>query len=1206
MNAPSAAMLRARCATIFFTISCFRLLRLRSLPSAGIALAAAVFLAFATCRTVLAQAVFGSIVGTITDTTGAAIPNATITVKDVNKGTSQQVKSNATGDYTVSRLIPDAYTVTAEASGFTSETSANITVAADVTPEVNLQLPVGAAGAQTVMVTAAPPPLQVDSANLSTGLDSQQLQALPNIDRNFSSFALLTPGVQRSSFSIDPTENPQGTFNINANGSNYGSLGWQLDGTDNREPVDGIIVINPTLDSLSEMRVMTENATPEFGGASAGFVIAQTKSGGNQLHGDAFLFRRSGALEARDPFTQFAPNPVTGKFIPGTLWNQFGGSISGPVMKDKMFYFLDYQGTRQKTGTSLQENVPTTTVRNTCLSGTGTCNLSQYTTAPLYNPGNAQTYLNGQIPASAIAAQARTLLSQLPAPNSGTGIANNYVGSGSGNNDGDQADIRLDDQVTSATHAFGRYDYAIYRLNGTPVFGVAGGAGFGLGNTSGNDEVQNQSIAAGFDMALSSSLLTDFRFGFLDYHVSENKFDATATPALAAGIANLNIQGLPDTYGSPSYDTTDSSVSNFGNQNCNCPLLESEQVFQGADNWTKIKGNHTIRFGAEIEYAFNLRNASDNNRSGLLNFSNATSQAAASGSSGLGLASLLFGQVAQFQRYDVYFENASNRQKRFAFFAQDSWRLKPNFTLNYGLRWDIVFPETVNAAENGSFTYLPAGILRVVGVGGIGTNGGAQVDLTDLAGRLGFAYQPRNRTVIRGGVGQFYDSEGYFGTIFGSVLTQNLPVFISESTGSTSAIGTAVYTLNTMPARPAQPTVPANGIIPMMNGISPNIRPNKLLLPRVDQFNLSVQQALTNDMSFTLSYVGNIAERIYPSETEGFDINQWRLPTTPADLTAADPATQCVAGQPCSLNGRRPYYNRFSGAYNGVPTKCCNQNLNYTGPSARAYYNALQAKVEKRLSHGLQFLGSYTWSRALNYGATYFAQLPSVEYGPEDTSRNQIFVASATYDLPFGQGKMFLQTNNRLMNYAVGGWALNGTTTWEGGLPFTPTYAECGSDQDVDTNFAGPGTSSDCRPNKTANGFPLHVGSFDPLTHSRSYFTPVAPLTANGAASGQFVRPAFGTIGNIGRNDFRGPRDYFADASLEKDFSITEQVKGQFQFQAFNVFNHVPLGVPSASQARCIDCTAPTTGQITGVDSAIQGSGLPYMRMLQFGARIMF
>jgi len=1155
------------------------------------ALIPTIFLAFffmvVSVSSSFAQAVFGSIVGTVTDPTGAVVPNATVVVTDVSKGTSQTVQSNGSGNYSVSRLIPDTYTVKATAQGFSPAEADNVVVSADSTPQVNLVFQtVGTS--QTITVTSAPPPLQTDGADVSTVIDQRQLQDLPNQNRNFSSFALLVPGVQRASFNIQATENPQGTQALEVNGSNYGSLGYYLDGTDNREPVDGIVVVNPTLDSISESRVDTANFPAEFGGAIAGFVSAQTRSGSNAFHGDVFIYRRSDALEARDPFTQATPDPVTGKFIPSSVYSQFGGSLGGPILKDKAFFFMDYQGTRQKVGTSLQQNVPTNLVRSTCLNaGSATCNLTPY----------GGSVISNQL----VTPQGRTLLSALPAPNAGVGdtATNNYVGSGTGNNDGDQADARVDYQVSTDLHAFGRYDYSIFRLLGTPVFGAAGGSGFGLGNTTGTDVVQNQSAAVGFDYALNASLLTDFRFGFLAYHVNENKFDAGTTPALNAGLPNLNT-GTFDTSGSPTYNINDGSISNFGEQGCNCPLKESEQVLQINNNWTKTFGNHSVRFGADLRYAFNLRDASDSNRSGLLTFSNSTG-------AGSGIAAVLEGQIAQFQRFDVYSQTAANRQKRGGFYAQDSWRATPKLTINYGVRWDIIFPETVNSPGNGGFTDLTAGTIRVAGIGGIGTNGNARVDLLDLGGRFGFAYQVHPSTVIRGAIGQVYDDVGFFGTIFGSAMTQNIPVVNSENVGNTS--GTApVYTYATLPKAPTEFPIPSNGLIPILNGIGYNVRPNLLLLPKVDQFNLSLEQQIGQEMTFTIGYVGNVGERVYPGETEGYNINQYVLPTNPADLTATDSANNPPGV--LSQNQRRPYYNRFSGTYNGSVQICCSQNINYTGPSARETYSALQTTVQQRFAHGFQLLANYTWSRALNYGTTYFAIDPHVEKGPSDTNRNQLFVLSGIYELPFGKDKMFAHTSSRWINYAVGGWQIAGTTTWESGLPFTPTYAECGQDQDVDSNSGSPGTSSDCRPDTNFNGpdrgFARSVGSYDPTTRSRRFFTPVAPLTTNGAQSGPFIRPAFGTIGNIGRNSFRGPADYFADASIFKNFAITERVKGQFQMQAFNIFNHVPLGVPSATNARCVDCTTGDAGLITGVDNAISGSGQPYMRQLQFGAKVTF
>lgn len=1126
-----------------------------------------------------AQVVDGSIVGTVTDPTGAVIPNATVTVTDVSKGISQAVTSNAAGDYDVTRLNPDTYTVKATSPNFTPAEIDNVAVIASRVQQVNLTLNPAAAATTTVTVSGAPPPLQTQQSEVSQVMNSQQVQSLPNIDRNLSQDTLLTQGVQRASFSIAPTENPQGATAVETNGSNYGTLGWLLDGTDNREPVLGIVVVNPTLDSISEFQTITANYPAEYGGAVGGFVVAQTKSGGNQFHGDAFEFRRSGEFEARDPFTQYPGVP-----FPGQLYNQFGGSVGGPIRKDKTFFFLDYQGTRQRVGSTLQESVPTALVRSTCLSG-GVCDLSQYASS-ITNPGTGATYSANAVPASALTSQGIALMSALPAPNSGgpSTTTNNYVASGNGTDNGDQADVRLDQQWNENLHSFARYDFSNYRLFGTPVFGAAGGDGFGVGKTSGNDQSQDQSASLGFDWALNNKMVTDFRFGFLDYHVAESKFDTGSTPAANIGIPNLNT-AEPGASGSPTYNVEDASVANFGDQGCNCPLLESEQVFQLANNWTRFVGNHNIRFGADIRYAMNLRNASDYNRAGELSFGN--------GATGSGLASVLLGYVDTFQRFDVYSPDAANRQKRGAFYAEDSWRVRQNLTLNYGVRWDIVFPETVNSTAQGGFTDLSTGFVRVAGVGGIGTNGNAGVDLSDFGGRLGFALQLRNNTVLRGAVAQMYDDEGFFGTIFGSALTHNIPVYNDEDVTAGNATGTYSYTYGTLPPELPPPYIPPNGLIPLPNGINAEFRPNTLILPRVDQYNVSLQQSITPNMTFTLAYVGNLAERIYPGETYGFNVNVPTLPTTPAELADRD--------------ARRPYYQRFSNAYDGTTVVCCSQDITSAAPAARANYNAFQGTLEQRFSNGVQFSAHYTWSRALNYGTTYFAQDAGVEYGASDTNRNQLFVLDGLWELPIGKGKM-IDTQGRFLNAVASGWQLSGTTTWESGLPFTPTYAECGSDQDIDSNFGSPGTSSDCRPDLGTGALPLHVGSLDPATHARTYFTPVAPLTANGVASGPFIRPAFGTIGNIGRNSFRGPRDYFADAALFKTFNINERVKAQFQFQAFNLFNHVPLGVPSASDARCIDCSAGSTdaGLITGVDPAVSGSGLPYMRTLQFGARFQF
>jgi Carboxypeptidase regulatory-like domain len=1141
-----------------------------------------------------AQAVYGSIYGSVTDNTGAVIPNAKVTVKNVNKGTEQTTQSNASGNWSIDHLIPDVYDVTIEAPSFTTGESKSIDLHADTAQKVDVSLTPAGATTSVQVVATETPILKVDRADVAEILNERAISNLPNLNRNFTQFTLLTPGVQHSTFNISGPENPQGTVSVTTNGSNYGVQGWLLDGTDNREPVLGIIVINPTLDSVGEMKVTSSNYDAEFGGAVGGIISAQTKSGTNDFHGDAFFFRHSDAQQARDPFTQSTPDPVTGRLVPRALYGQFGGSIGGPFLKDKLFFFLDYQGTRQKVGTSQLLSVPTLQVRNTCLSGAGICDLSQYVGAgSIYarpaSGGPAVRYPNGLIPAAALSAQGINLLGLLPAPNTnGTSTKNNFQASGNGINDSDQTDLRLDYQLTPRTHIFGRYDYANYRLFGGAAFGPGGGVGFGITNTTGTSNVQNQSAAAGADWAISPNLLTDVRFGFLSYHVSENKLTAGTTPAAAAGIPNLNTAS--DSSGLPQLNVTDGSISNFGNQGCNCPLLESEQVFQIANNWTKIIGNHSVKFGADIRYAKNLRNASDNDRAGVLNFSNSsTAPAASTGdttSSGLGLATLLLGQVSRFQRFDVYIQDAASRQKRLAFYAQDSWRVTPKLTVNYGVRWDLIYPETVNSSGNGGFASIPDAGVRVAGVSGIGTNGNQKMDFTNLAGRLGIAYQARPNTVIRAAIGQVYDDVGFFGTIFGSVLTHNVPVLNNEDMGSTSAIGQFAYTLTGPPAKPPQPFIPTNGIIPLSNTFSPQFRQQRIQLPLVDQWNVSIQQQLRNDMTFEVAYIGNHAERIYPGETYGYDFNAPILPTTPAQLS--------------DTSARRPFFNQFNALYNGAAVTCCSNSLTSTAPSGNANYHALQAKFDKRFAHGLQFSANYTWSKAINYANDEaFANYPIASRGRNDTNRTHIFVFNGIYQLPFGKDRMFLSHANRWMDYLVGGYSLAGTSTWQSGRPFTPTYQECGADQDIDNNFGSPGITSDCRPDKVANLTPItSVGSLDPNTHSRPFFTPVAALTTNGAVAGPFARPAFGAFGNIGRNSLTGPNDYYADLSLIKDVPFTERFRGQFQFQAFNVFNHVPLDVPTAGNARCIDCTQ--GGVITSIE---QNSS---MRQLQFAARLTF
>src|SRR5271155_2766659 len=328
----------------------------------------------------IGQAIFGSIAGTVTDPSGAAVPNAKVTVVDQAKGTTDQVTTNESGNYTVTHLIPDSYTIRIEGAGFKVLEFKNIDVSADAQAHIDGQFQVGSTSEQ-VEVTAEAEQLKTDRADVSIEFNEKYVEDLPIMNRNFTSFELLSPGTQKMvGWSHAATENPQASQQIFVNGQHFSGTAFELDGTDNQDPILGIIVVNPNLDAIQETKIDLQNYDAEFGKALGGVVTVQTKSGSNDFHGEGFWFRRTDATAARDPFTQFAANSITGKFIPSDRWQQFGATFGGPIIKNKLFFFADYQGTRETNGTTNLLTVPTAEVQKTCNPATsaGVCDLSQY------------------------------------------------------------------------------------------------------------------------------------------------------------------------------------------------------------------------------------------------------------------------------------------------------------------------------------------------------------------------------------------------------------------------------------------------------------------------------------------------------------------------------------------------------------------------------------------------------------------------------------------------------------------------------------------------------------------------------------------------------------------------------------------------------------------------------------------------------------
>jgi outer membrane receptor protein involved in Fe transport len=818
--------------------------------------------------------------------------------------------------------------------------------------------------------------------------------------------------------------------------------------------------------------------------------------------------------------------------------------------------FGDYQGTRRSTGDSQRLSVPTALVRSTCLEPALLfCDLSEYPQS-IFDPATGNQFTNSQIPRSRLSTQALNLLKLLPGPNvSGAGISQNFIASGTDQFNHDDFNIRVDHNASERLDLFGRYSFADFRHHAVGAFGtVAGGPALSFDGFAGQSRDRNQSIAAGVDYVLRPDLLVDFRFGFFRYHVNVLPNDLGTTPAKDAGIPGLNLgdtltSGMPFMF----VDGQEGDQFFFGTL-CGCPLLENEQQFQWVTNWTKTAGNHIFKWGADFRYAENLRVTSGGPpRSGGLSFFNSGTQGHSGG--GLGLATFLLGDVDFFSRYANSINNAGERQRRWFFYGQDTFRVTRKLVLNYGLRWEIYFPQSVMEKGAGGWLDLGTGLMNVAGFGNVNLQGDVQNSFTNFAPRLGVAYQATSKTVVRLGYGRSFDI-GVFGSNFGHTATQNLPVLVAQQLHPASNTG-IVFNLSNGPPAPPFTTVPPSGQFLLPDQVGAFALPRKIRLPTLDAWNLTVQHEITPTLSLSAGYVANKGTHVFAGDGSSYDANQ---------------ATIVGFGN-LNTNERKPFFKKFGWT----------QQINYFGSDASDNYNSLQVVMEKRFGKGYQFLAHYTWSKAMGYDSDYYAIDPKLNYGVANTNRKHAFVLTGVAELPIGKGRPLLGGLNPIINGVIGGWSLAGNMTWESGLPFSPSYSSCEIDRDT-----GP-----CRPNL--------VGAVH-ITGSRNgYFTTTdaIPLQPNGTPAdtiGPWQRPAFGTFGSAHRNSLWGPGFFQADVSVAKNFSLKEGVSLQFRTDIFNLFNKVNLDNPIS----CVDCQ----GGGTIINTALGGAAL--QRQIMFSSRLQF
>ena len=1158
-----------------------------------------------------AQSVYGKIQGTVRDNRGEPFEGATLTATSEEKGTQFHTRTDDHGHYEFPQLLPDTYDVKVQAED-RKLSATDISVSADAESLVDLTLPVS--GQTRDVVGGSTLSTRTDN---SITLDRSAIANLPNYDQNSTRFGFLAPGTQLRGTSTISAQDPQNSLQLSVNGQLPSGTAVILDGTDNRDSINQLVVLNPPLESLAEIRIVTQSFDAETGQALSGVVIARTNSGGNTWHGSAYEFRRTSWGEASNPDLQI---PTEGN-SPSFKINLFGGSVGGPIVHNHLFVFGDYQGTRRSLGSTQVLNVPSQLVRDTCLTPGLPCDLSEYLPAgaQIFDPttydsttkmeqafpaiaGCGGGVIGVCIPANRISSQAQSLLSLLPAPNVAGGIVANYETTGAEAWDEDALTLRVDDRLNSKLSLFGRYSFARYHINSPSAFGgPVGGTGFGPDGFAGQGRSPNHGLSAGFDYAIHPGLFTDFRFGFFRRRITALPNSYNTEPATAAGIPGLNLDvlssGMPTIQISqPTLQVTSSNI-NYGDgqiiNQCNCPLIETLQQFQWVNNWVQTHGTHVIKWGEDFRLAEDTSFLSPSRRAGVLSFGlKDTANPALSGpaAGGLGLATLMLGDVSSFSRSLGDSTDAGVRQKRLFFYGQDTWRVSPRLTLSYGLRWEIYFPQKVTGSNLGGYLNLSTGMIQTAGSSGLNLAGNVQNNWHNFAPRVGFAFEVNEKTVLRAAYGRNYDS----GTTFARNVTLNPPLLINQAVQATGPCP-APECVVVPPAQPCEscvfqfngqvpppPSFPTSGEFPLPAQVSAITVPPNERIPVLDQWNFTVQRELRRNFSVEVSYVGNKATHVLPAGPGGagttINLNQ-----APITNFATYGCYQLTAANQANCSSRYPYFTRFGWT----------QAITYGGGVASSNYNALQTKVVKRFSSGYEFNANYSYAKGIGYQSDYYAIDPSLDRAVNIFDRKHTFNFYNVFNLPFGRGRAFLAGVNGPTNYLVGGWSLNTVTTWASGLPFTPSYSptECGHDRDT-----GP-----CRPNL--------VGAVHIIGDRNNYFTTTGgqSLSAGpndgsmpGGTIGPWQRPAVGSFGSAGFDSLRGPSYFDTDLVVEKNFLLTERYSLQFRTEFVNVFNKVNLGNPNG----CVDCFATKGAQTGAIITALAPNAS--QRQIEFALRFLF
>ncbi len=1061
-----------------------------------------------------AQASFtGTILGTVTDPTRAAVSGAAVAVTNLGTNEVSRVKTDEAGNYLVPNLKPGEYSVTAEFPGFKKFVRDRIPLQIDQRARVDASLTLGTTS-EVVEVTGAAPVLQTETGSVGQVVDNRKIVGLPLNGRGAFGLIGLVPGVADGAAS--------GTSGASAriNGGRNRLNEIQLDGITAVNVKGGNVSYTPMVDALEEFKIVTNSFSAEYGRTGGGVILATIKSGSNAYHGTVFEFLRNDALNARN---FFAPR---GQRKPVLRQNQFGAAAGGPIRRDKTFFFTDWQGTRVRTAAVRTSSVPTPQMRSGNLAGFN----------PIYDPATTRVegnqvlrdpIPNNIIPAARFDPAAAKIMAFYPEPN-GPGNANNYVLAGPGKRGDDQGDIRVDHNLTGAVRLMGRYSLSMTDDIPSPTFLTPGNP------TNYPSEGRQQNAAFSYLHALRANLIHEVRLGF------NRVYSQGISPTAGENYPQqLGVPGVPqDNF--PRINIT--GFTSIGNDRSR-PALARVTAYQLVDNLTVIHGRHYLKFGFDFRRSYS-NNFNPTNASGEFSFGPLQTGISTNNRTGDAFASFLFGQGSGFQllpgvstylsfpSYDVY--------------VQDDFKVSQSLTLNFGLRYEPAF-HFVEKYDRITHFNPQRRLLDFAGQSGnprhFYTN-----DWNNVGPRFGLAYRLTDTTILRLGYGMYFSSAPVASNP-GTPLEAPFPYARSFALTAPAFPSLPLFTLSRFPGG-------ASDFDTTGRTAGENVHFDRnSRAPYMQGWNFSIQRELRRNLALDLAYAGTKGTKLY---TPGSNLNQLR----PEQL-----------GPPSQFGGltsaqRRPF-PEF-------------QNIAYNTFGVSSIYHSLQTKLEQRYSSGLSYLLSYTWSKSIDNGSGLFpGDNPSVsssfrlqnlydmrgERAISADDQAHRFVASYTYDLPWGPGRAWLNSKS-IWAKAFGSWEVGGIALLRSGLPF-------GMDSTANTTDSQGGRQ---RANRIGDG------RLDRSQRSLNRYFDIAA----------FVNPPQYQFGNSPRNVLRAPGLVNFDLVLAKNLQFTERVRLDFRTEAFNLMNTPAFSFPGATVG---------TTSFGVISSTLPGTDA---RLIQFALKLCF